>query len=595
MRRLPTAARPRATGRSAARALLATATLAACAGGPRPGAPAARPDPRAERFDVVITGGRVVDGTGNPWVRADVGIRGDRIARLAPAGALARADARVRVDARDRVVAPGFIDIQSHSWDALLWRDGRVVGKVAQGVTTEILGEATTPAPVNASVRALIEDAGTAPAERALHAAFGGARGFGAWLDAMDRHPKSVNVGSFLGATTVRAYAMGQRAGAPDAAALDTMRRVVADAMRDGAFGIASALIYPPGSYAGEAELTVMAQAMAPWQGAYITHLRSEGGRLLEAMGEALRIGRAANVPVVVYHLKATGRCNWPKAARAVATIDSARAAGQDVTATMYPYAASGNNLAGGIVPEWAEENGKLLDNLRDPAARARMLDEMTGRVPSTSSEAAAGTTDPACLTDPAAIMVLGFRTDALRKYNGWRLDAIARDLGKPWAEAMLDLLLAEEGRLSKLTFGMDEANLAMQLARPWVSIGSDAGGFDPDSARGLTHPRAYGTFTRVLGRYAREDRVLTLEDAVRRMTGLPAQQLGLVDRGVLREGAYADVVVFDPAAVRDVATYERPHQPSVGVWDVLVNGVPVWRDGRHTGATPGRAVRRQR
>jgi dihydroorotase/N-acyl-D-amino-acid deacylase len=408
----------------------------------------------------------------------------------------------------------------------------------------------------------------------------------------MDRHATSVNVGSYLGATTVRAYAMAQRAGAPDAAAVDTMRRVVADAMRDGAFGISSALIYPPGSYAGEAELTEMARAMAPFHGAYITHMRSEGGRLLEATDEALRIGRAAGVPVIVYHLKATGRCNWPKSPQVVAKIDSARRAGQDVTATMYPYPASGNNLAGGIVPEWAEENGRLLDNIRDPGQRARMVAEMTGRVPSTSSEATAGNSDPACLTDPAAIMVSGFRRPELAKYNGQRLDAIARDLGKPWADAMLDLLLAEDGRLSKYTFGMSEENVARQLRSPWVVIGSDAGGQDPDSARGLTHPRSYGTFARILGKYVRADSVLTLEDAVRRMTWGTAQRLGLTDRGLVQAGMHADLVVFDPAAVGDVATYERPHQLSRGVKATYVNGVAVWRDGRHTGATPGRAVR---
>jgi N-acyl-D-aspartate/D-glutamate deacylase len=263
-----------------------------------------------------------------------------------------------------------------------------------------------------------------------------------------------------------------------------------------------------------------------------------------------------------------------------------------DVTATMYPYSASGNNLAGGIVPEWAEENGRLLDNLRDTTARRRMLAEMTGRVASTSSEASAGAANPACLTDPAAIMVLGFRDSSLTKYNGWRLDAIARDRAQPWAEAMLDLLLAERGALSKLTFGMDERNLAMQLARPWVVVGSDAGGSDPATAKGLTHPRAYGTFARVLGKYVRADSVLTLEDAVRRMTGATAQSLGLRDRGLLREGMRADVVLFDPAAVADVATYERPHQLARGVHRVWVNGVAVWRDGAHTGATPGRVVR---
>jgi dihydroorotase/N-acyl-D-amino-acid deacylase len=400
-----------------------------------------------------------------------------------------------------------------------------------------------------------------------------------------------VNVGSYLPATAVRAYAMGRRAGAPTAAELDTMRRVVDDALRDGALGLASALIYPPGSYAGRAELTAMTAAMRG-RGAYVTHMRSEGGRLLEATDEAMAIAAGGGAPLVIYHLKATGRCNWPKARALVAKIDSARAAGMDVTATMYPYAASGNGLAGGIVPDWAEENGRLLDNLRDSTARRRMLDEMTGRVPSTSSEASAGAASPACLTDPAAIMVLGFRDPSLVKYNGWRLDAIARDRGRPWADTMLDLLLAERGALSKLTFGMSEENLAMQLRRPWVVIGSDAGGQDPTAARGLTHPRAFGTFARVLGRYVREDSVLALEDAVRRMSGATAQSLGLRDRGLLREGLRADVVLFDPAAVADVGTYERPHQLARGVSRVWVNGVAVWRDGAHTGATPGRVVR---
>jgi dihydroorotase/N-acyl-D-amino-acid deacylase len=554
--------------------LVALSLLAACA--PR----ATRTGGADGSYDVVITGGQVVDGTGNPWQYGDVAIRGDRIVRVAPAGALASAPSRQRVDARGLVVAPGFIDVQSHSWDALLSRDGRVVGKVAQGVTTEILGEGTTPAPVNASVRRMLD--GPAANARPRDDAFAGARGFGAWLDAMGRHANSVNVGSFLGAATVRAYAKGQAIGAASPAEIDTMQRVVADAMKDGAFGVASALIYPPGSYATTRELIAEAQAMAPYHGTYITHMRSEEDSLFEAMDETFRIGREGGVPVIIYHLKAAGFRNWWKAPGMVTKIDSVRRAGLDVAASMYPYPASSNNLAS-CFPDWASENGKLLDNLRDPATRARVVRAMT--------DTAAGAIE-LCQFAPQAVMVIGFTKPEYQKLNGLRLPEIAQALGTTWADAVVDLTLAEQNRLSKITFGMDEKNVAMQLRKPWVMIGSDAGGFDPDSAKGLTHPRAYGTFARVLGKYVREDSVFTLEEAVRRMTSLTAGRLGLRDRGLLREGFYADVVVFDPRTVADRATYTQPHQLAVGVRDVFVNGVAVWRDGRHTGATPGRVVR---
>jgi dihydroorotase/N-acyl-D-amino-acid deacylase len=553
------------------RALLLSVLLVGCARqvevAPGPG----------DRYDVVIGGGKIVDGTGNSWFYGDVGVSGDRITFVGPSGSLTKASAGRRVDARGKVVAPGFIDIQSHSWDQLLWRDGRVIGKVTQGVTTEILGEATTPAPLNAEMFKLLDLPDTLPKLIELHRPFTGPRGFGAWLDAMGRHPNSVNVGSYIGATTVRAYTMGQRSGDANAAELDTMRALVRNAMRDGAFGISTALIYPPGSYATTRELTEMAKAMAPFHGSYITHMRSEDAELLEAMDEAFRIGKEGNVPVDIYHLKAAERSNWNKAVAMVRKIDSARATGFDVAATMYPYAASGNGLDS-CFPTWVAENGKLMDNLRDPATRQRLVDEMKK----------SGSCDPS-VSEHA---INGFRRPELKKYEGWRIAAIMKDMNKPSYDVVIDLVLAENNGLGKINFSMSEENVAMQIKRPWVVIGSDAGGHNPDSARRLVHPRSYGSFPRIIAKYVRTDSVLTLEDAVRKMTGATAARLKLRDRGLLREGMFADIVVFDEARIQDLATFERPHQLSVGIEHVFVNGVAVLADGKHTGATPGRVVR---
>jgi N-acyl-D-aspartate/D-glutamate deacylase len=561
--------------RSASLILLAAA---ACAGAPSPGTPT----PASGPYDVIIEAGRVVDGSGNPWFYGDLAIQGDRIARITPAGLLASASARRRINAHGLVVAPGFIDIQAQSGEQLVSGDSRVVSMVTQGVSTMILGEGDTPAPANARIKAMYRVTDTA--EIRLFDSFAGLHGFGNWLEAMARHKGSVNVGSFLGAATVRAYAKGQAEGPATPAELDTMRAVVRRSMEDGAFGVASALIYPPGSYASTGELVEEAKAMAPYGGVYITHMRSEGDRLLEAIDEALTIGREGGVPVEIYHLKAAGVSNWPKARLMVAKIDSARAAGQDVAADQYAYTAGANGLSS-CIPPAVHADGKLLERLKDPSKRASIEAEMLR--PGSDWE-------NLCLSaTPEGVEVVGFKVDSLKRYEGHRLNEIARTMGKTWPDAIIDLTLAEDDRLGQLLFIASDSNVAMQIRQPWLKFGTDADGVDPDSMKGqMTHPRAYGNYPRILGRFVREQHVLALEDAVRKMTWAVAERLSIADRGLLHEGMYADVVVFDPKTIVDRATYEQPNQLSVGVRELFVNGVAVVEDGRHTGAKPGRIVR---
>jgi len=559
-------------------ALIACVVLAC---GPKAGPGAFAPVPAGSPYDVVIEGGRIVDGTGNAWFYGDVAITGDRIARIAPPGTLREAHTRERVDARGLVVAPGFIDIQAHSRDALLIGDGRVVGKVTQGVTTEIMGEGWTNAPVNDHVLQAADPSD--PSDTAHAGEFRGNHGFDAWLRAMERHGMSVNAGSFLGAATIRIYAKGMAAGAPTAAELDTMRAVTRHAMADGAFGVASALIYPPGNFATTEELVEIAKVMAPDGGVYITHMRSEADQFLEAIDEAIRIGHEGGVPVEIYHLKAAGRRNWPKAAAAIAKIDSARARGLDVQADMYPYVAGGTSLTA-CLPPWVSADGKLFDNLRDSSTRARIKAEVLSE--RTDWE------NLCSLATPEGVLVLGLRKPEDSLWAGKRLSEIAAVMHKPWPDAAIDLILTEQSGIGTIFFLMSEDNVALQLRQPWIKIGTDAGGYDPDSAHGLTHPRSYGTYPRILGRYVREQRVIGLEDAVRKMSGAVATRLSIRDRGVLAQGYYADVVVFDPATIIDRATFEQPHQLSTGVRYVFVNGVAVVSNGRHTGAKPGRIVR---
>jgi N-acyl-D-amino-acid deacylase len=543
--------------------------------------PAAPRQPAPARYDVVITGGRVVDGTGNPWFYGDVAVRGDRIVRIAPGGMLRDAPAAERVDARGKVVSPGFIDIISHSRDALLDGDGRVLSKVTQGITTEIMGESTSNAPANELTLGDMDLSDPAVRERATR--FFGPRGFDAWLRAMEETGMAVNGGSFVGGGTLRRYGKGMAQGAPSPAELDTMRAAMVRAMEDGAFGLATSLIYAPGNFASTEELVEIARAMAPYGGIYITHLRSEGDRWLEALDEAIRIGYEGRVPVEIYHLKAAGQRNWHLTEPAIARIEGARAAGLDVTADIYPYPAAGTGLTS-CLPAWAAADDRLMDNLRDPEMRARIRAEMVAEYSDWENFC--------ILAGPEGVMVVGLSRPENEAWAGRRLSEIAEAQGKHWADAAMDLILSEEGRVFTMYFLMSDENVALKMRQPWVSFGTDAGGADPATARGLLHPRAYGTYPRILGRYVRDESVITLEEAVRKASSAVAARLRITDRGLLREGMLADVVVFDPETIVDRATYEEPHQLSVGVEHVFVNGVAVVRDGEHTGALPGRALR---
>ena len=556
--------------------LVATASLAACA--PRAGLSTGAAAPGGS-YDVIIENGRVVDGTGSAWYYGDVALRGDRIAAMGPRGAFRGAQARERVDATGHVVAPGFIDIQAHSIGHYMMGDGRAISMVTQGITTAIHGEGSSLGPTNDKLLAAESDT----AVRRVLERFRGPNGFSAWLEYMVGRGASQNVGSFLGDGTVRVYAKGEESGALTPAERDTMKAMVARSMEDGAFGIASALIYPPNTYASTEELIDAAKAMAPYGGVYITHMRSEGDKFLEAIDEAMRIGREGGVPVEIYHLKASGPRNWPKMPVAIAKIDSARAAGQDVQANMYLYPAGGNSFASCIPPKYAA-GGRLLENLKNPALRATMVAEMHATD--------AGYENLCEIATPANVMVVGFKKPEYLKFEGKRLDEISKALGKDWAEVIIDLNVEEQLGLGELLFLMSEDNIKLQLKQPWMKFGTDASSTDPTTATGMTHPRSYGNFPRIFAKYVREERVIPLEDAVRKASSAVATRLSLTDRGVLKVGLKADVIVFDPNTIKDHATFEKPHQLSTGVRDMFVNGVAVLKNNQHTGAKPGVVVR---
>ena len=540
-------------------------------------------------FDTLIRGARIVDGSGNPWRYGDVAITNDTLAAIAAPGVVPAANCGVVIEAAGKVVAPGFIDIQSHSIFPLM-RDGRCLSKVVQCVTTEIMGEGWTPTPVGGLIidpvaSAIVGD-GLSDEWRQRMLTW---RRFGDWLSDLERSGVSPNVGSYVGGGTVRTYAKGMAMGAATPRELDVMRRVVHEAMEDGAFGVSYALIYPPDAYTDTAELVEVSKVAASHGGSYITHMRSESAGIFEALDEAMTVGWEAGLPVEIYHLKASGPDSWWRMPGVIDRIERARAAGLDITANMYPYAGSGTGLTA-ILPTWTAADGGLYDNLSQPDVRARVREELEAGQRNGAKQGMGLETKGG----PHGIMPVGFRLPEHQQYVGKRLSEIAEARGQDWIEAVLDLLAAERQRIGTIYFSMDEANLRLQVPLPWVKFSSDAGGFDPVWAKpeGPLHPRAYGTFPRVLARYVREEGLVTLEDAVRKMTSAVADRLGITDRGLLRQGMKADVVLFDPATITDHATFDDPHQLATGVSHVWVNGEPVVKDGTHTGALPGRFVK---
>jgi N-acyl-D-amino-acid deacylase len=562
------------------RLLAAAILLAAGACVPiRRGTPASRADqPRTTVYDVVVRGGTVYDGSGRPGRVRDVAILGDSIAAI---GSLADARGRTEIDARGLAVAPGFINMLSWATESLI-EDGRGLSDIKQGVTLEIFGEGESMGPLNPEMKRLAREAqGDIKYDITWTT-------LNQYLEHLTRRGVSPNVASFVGATTVRIHELGYADRAPTAAELARMQALVRQAMEEGALGVGSSLIYAPAFYAKTDELIALAEAAAPYGGMYISHMRSEGNRLLQAVDELLRIARHAGVPAEIYHLKAAGQRNWPKMDSVIAKIDSARRVGAKITADMYTYTAGATGLDAAM-PPWVQEGGYRAwsGRLRDSAIRSRVIREM--RTPTGDWEnllLMAGS--------PERVILVGFKADSLKYLTGKTLAEVARMRNTSPEDAAIDLVIADGSRVGTVYFLMSEENVRRQLALPWVAIDSDAEAPAPEGVflKSNPHPRAYGTFARFLGKYVRDERIVPLEQAIRRMTAFPAENLKLHRRGMLRPGYYADIVVFDPARIQDHATFEKPHQLATGVVHVLVNGTRVLKDGEHTGAKPGRVVR---
>jgi N-acyl-D-amino-acid deacylase len=528
-------------------------------------------------YDVIIRGGTVYDGTGAPGRRADVGIRGDRVATV---GDLSGASAPTVIDATGLAVAPGFINMLSWSTESLIV-DGRSQGEIRQGVTTQIFGEGSSMGPMtDVMKKRAYEQMGDLKFDITWTS-------LSEYLHTLETRGVSQNVASFIGATTIREHVIGLEDRKPTPAELDEMRGLVRQEMEAGALGIGSSLIYAPAFYASTEELIELCKVAAQYRGKYISHMRSEGNRLLEAVDELIRISRDANIPAEIYHLKAAGQANWPKIDQVIAKVEAAQKEGLKITADMYTYPAGATGLDAAM-PPWVLDGGyeEAYKRLSDPETRKKIAEAIRkGGSDWENLYLAAGS--------PERVILVEFKNEKLKPLTGKTLAEAARLRNEDPVDTIMNLVLEDRTRVGTVYFMMSEDNLRKQIKLPWVSFGSDASSMSPEPpfTKSSTHPRAYGNFARVLGKYVREDKVLTLEEAVRKLSGLPATNLELDGRGYLRQGMFADVVVFDAATIADRATFEAPHQFAVGMKHVFVNGTQVLRDGEHTGAKPGRAL----
>ena len=532
---------------------------------------------RAPEYDVVIRGGTVYDGTGNAPIVTDVAIRGDRVVAV---GTLQDARGVYEIDAHGLAVAPGFINMLSWANESLI-EDGRSQSDIRQGVTLEIFGEGESMGPLNPSMKKEMQERQGDIKYRVEWTTLR------EYLEYLVRRGVSTNVASFVGAATIREHVLGYDNRAPNAEELELMRQLVRGAMEDGALGVGSALIYAPGFYAKTDELIELCKVASSYGGMYISHLRNEGNGLLEAIDELIRISKEAKIPAEIYHLKESGNSNWGKIGAVIQKVEAAQREGLNISADMYTYTAGATGLDASM-PPWVQEGGVVewIKRLKDPATRRRVVQEM--RTPTKQWEnllLGAGT--------PKNVLLVGFRQDSLRYLTGKTLAEVATVRHKTPEETAMDLVIDDDSRVGTIYFLMSEENVKKQIALPWVSFGSDEGSLAPEGVflKSNPHPRAYGNVARLLGKYVRDEKIIPLEEAIRRLTSFPAGKLKIRDRGVLRAGWFADVVVFDPAKIADFATFEKPHQYSTGMIHVFVNGKQVLKNGDHTGAKSGMVV----